>query len=159
MEELSDTNSTAREDAIIAAERLCGPQAVEAVVPLLADKDGGVRFVACYALIRIGTTRAIQAAFDAVCDEKDLDVQNQMTWQFAHSHETQVVSALIAGLKHRKVEVRRACARALWDSDDSRVPGALKEATGDRDGEVRRLAATALEDIQSRLSATQPPSK
>ena len=49
MGELSNANTSAREVAIIAAGRLCGPQAVEAIVPLLTDKDLEVRLVACYA--------------------------------------------------------------------------------------------------------------
>ena len=110
MEELSDANTSAREVAIVAAERLCNPQAVEAVTPLLADKDRELRLAACYALVRMGTTGAVQAAFDAACDEKDHYVQTVMMLQFAYSHEAQAMSALIAGLKHSKVEVRRACA-------------------------------------------------
>ncbi len=159
MEELSDANVHTREVAIVAAERLRNPQAVEAIVPLLADKDGDVRLKACSALVCMGTTRAVQAVFAAICDEKDPDVQWAMISQFGYGQETQVVPARIAGLKHGKGEVRRACADLLMESDDSRVPGALKEATGDPDGEVRSAAAWALEGLRSRQSATHPASK
>ncbi len=108
----------------------------------------------------MGTPRAVQAVFDAACacDEANPNVQADMFGQLAQSQETEAVSALIAGLKHRKAEVRRRCAWTLGGSDDSRVPGALKEATGDPDELVRRWAASALSYVRSRQSATQPAS-
>ena len=162
MEELSDANNYAREVAIVAAGRLCGPQAVEDVVPFFADKDPEVRLVACYTLIRMATPRAIQAAFAAACDGKDIDIRTFMIWQFGRSNEAEAVSALIVGLKHGKVEVRHACvfafAFANTVSDDSRVLAALKEAMGDPDQEVRSWAADALEAVRLQQSATQPAS-
>ncbi len=107
----------------------------------------------------MGTTGAVQAAFDAACDEKDHYVQTVMMLQFAYSHEAQAMSALIAGLKHSKVEVRRACAYALMGSDDSRALTALKDARGDPDEQVRIWAADALKAVQPRQSVTHPASK
>ena len=79
--------------------------------------------------------------------------------EFGYSHETQAVSALIAGLKHRKVDVRIECVWALSESDDPRAPGALKEATDDPDKQVRSEATVELGRVQSRQSATHPASK
>ena len=159
MEELSDANTSARQVAMLAAGRLCNPQAIATIVPFLADKDNVVKLVACYVLIRMGTPRAVQAAFAAACDEKDSDIQGDMIDLFGKSHETQAESALIVGLKHGKVEVRRMCAWALRESDDSRVPGALKEAAGDPDEQVRNAATDGLKDFQLRHPATNPASK
>jgi HEAT repeat protein len=152
-----------------AAEALGGigdARAVEALLPLLDDREISVRRAAAQALGRLGDTRAAEPLVSALADH-DADMRTaaaealqQLAWrpegtaagaaywvathQWDEAVRAAAVEPLIMALQDPDASVRKPAAEALGKLGDARAIAPLSGALGDSDIRVARAAARAL---------------
>lgn len=123
--------------------RMVNMRASDAVIACLTDPDPGVRRLACEALARIGSRRAVPELFDALEDNMPAVVQAATAAIISLGHEDTPALALRAA-KAPSLGVRRAALRILAQLGSPLAFQALAEASRDPNQRIREAAITGL---------------
>jgi HEAT repeat protein len=123
--------------------RMQSSRATDAIVACLTDSDAPVRRLACEALARIGSRRAIRDLFDALQDSMPVVVQAATSAIISLGHEETPALAL-AAVSSPSLAVRRAALRILSHLGSPLAFGALEQATADANPRVREAAISGL---------------
>lgn len=155
-----------RVSAVAAVGRLATPQdgeAVQGLIAALGDLIPGVRQVAVLALGRIGAPTA--AAPLAGCLQRHdeyLLVRRAAAWSLGKlGPDAGAIAALTMALTDRDDQVRQIAAQGLGNIGHADVIAALRPLTQDTSdtgrGTVAAAAIQAIEEIEARRAALQPP--
>lgn len=123
--------------------RMVNSRASDAVIACLTDPDAGVRRLACDALARIGSRRALHDLFDTLQDNMPAVVQAATAAIISLGHEETPELALAAA-SAPSLGVRRAALRILAQLGSPLAFQALAEAARDANPRVREAAITGL---------------
>jgi HEAT repeat protein len=155
-----------RVSAAAAVGRLATPEDSEAVQGLVAAMDDlipGVRQVAAQALGRVGSPAAA-APLAARLRRKDeyLLVRRAAAWSLGKlGPDATAIEALTMALTDRDGQVRQIAAQGLGNIGHADVIAALRPLTQDTSdtgrGTVAAAAIQAIEEIEARRAALQPP--
>lgn len=155
-----------RVSAAAAVGRLATPEdgeAVQALVVAMDDLIPGVRQVAAQALGRVGSPAAA-APLAARLRRKDeyLLVRRAAAWSLGKlGPDAVAIEALTMALTDRDGQVRQIAAQGLGTIGHAEVIAALRPLTQDTSdtgrGTVAAAAIQAIEDIEARRAALQPP--
>jgi HEAT repeat protein len=118
-------------------------RATDAVVACLTDGDAGVRRLACEALARIGSRRAVRDLFEALQDGTPVVVQAATSAIISLGHAETPALAL-AATNSRSLAVRRAALRILAQLGSPFAFDALGQAAVDPNPRIREAAITGL---------------
>jgi len=111
----------------------------------LKDENRGVRKRAVWTLGEIKDARAVEPLIGALKD-KDLNVQIETVKALEKIGEP-AVEFLIEALRDENRTVRYGAVKALGNIGSARALSPLTQALNDKDGEVRKAAKEALENI------------
>ena len=111
-----------------------------------------VRNHAAWSLGQIGDPQAVQPLIKALGDENEF-VRRRAAWSLGQIGDSQAVQPLIKkALEDEDPLVREHAVRSLGQIGDPQAVPPLTEALEDRYSQVRRLAATAIELIKSKVA-------
>ncbi|MFQ5975731.1 MAG: HEAT repeat domain-containing protein [Candidatus Hydrothermarchaeales archaeon] len=150
-EALNDPSPAVRRRAANALLETWSRDAVPPLIKALNDQDKKVRWMAAYALGRLGE-EGYNKAFDAIIralDDKDWNVRRIIALQLRHS-DPEVLDPLLKALKDEHPLVRRYAAFGLGRTHNVNAVRQLVEALKDEIREVRDYAGWALDLIAKR---------
>jgi HEAT repeat protein len=137
---LQDSDCSVREAAVDALGQIGGARAIEHLVAALKDEDGDVRQAAAHALAQIGAP----AVEPLIALYKKTDFRVPAVKALGQIGGTRAVEFLVAALKDKDIDVRRAATEALGRIG---TPATEPLLAALKDVDVRQAAAGALDDI------------
>lgn len=154
VELLGHSDPGLRRAAAACLGRLRESSAVGKLVELLGDGDAGVRKEALIALNHIKDVRALGQMGDAM-EDKDPEVRRVAAIALGNTRmdKPELVDPLVAGLRDRQAEVRKACLSALANMKAGEALEAAAALLADTSEDVARQAAitvTVLEQARER---------
>ena len=154
IQSLNDSNTSVREAAVSAIEKIGGP-AIEPLIRALNDSNSGIRIGAELALEKIRDPIALGSLCKVLKDDKDPYVRANAALALGMINDSNSVVPLTQALKDIDANVRRGSAVALVElsSRGVKVDQAVDPlilALNDTDGTVRANAATALGNIKDK---------
>ena len=145
---LRDRDPRVREAAALALGKIKDPRAVDALMAALQEDFPGCRIRAANSLGEIKEPRSIETLCTSLKRDIDPDVRRNAAIALRKIGDAGAVPALIDALKDKEWTVRKEAARSLGEIKDNRAMEPLKAAaTGDENGEVRKAAQIALEEV------------
>jgi HEAT repeat protein len=128
-----------------------GRIAVPDLLPLLGDREPGVRDAAARALGRIGDTRSLPHLVGRLRTEPKAEVRGTIVETLAaFADRPLAVDGLLIGIRDAEWSVRLTSAYALGESRDERAPAALLAALRDPVHQVRLGASWSLDEVEAR---------
>jgi len=122
---------------------------IEALVPVLADREADVRAEAARALGELDDPRSVEALSRALRTDESAEVRKMAAWALGEIEDPAAVPALDYAIRNDvDIEVRRMAAWALGEIESPEAVDGLGAAIGDSDLEVRMAAAWALGEIE-----------
>ena len=145
---LNDPVPDAAGGAAVALGRLGDVRAVTPLLDKLADPDWYLRYTAARALGDLRETKAVPGLIALLADE-DFGVADSAATALT-SIGGPAVDALLAATGDANPRVRQWSATVLGEMGEKRFAGVLGDlAANDPDGEVRKAAARALQELRS----------
>lgn len=146
-----------RREALLALAHVGGEKAIMLVPGKLADSDPEVRQGAAIAAGALKAPRAVRPLLEQLDEEEDPEVQSAILLALGQIGDPSAVQAIekrASGTLLRKppTQVRIAAYRALASIGTPRARKLLKEATSDRDPQVREAAQRAQAELIARKS-------
>jgi len=121
-----------------------GPDALEALVAALKDKNPIVRGEAAKGLGWMCNPKAVPPLLDTLENDDSARARAVAAWSLGRIGDRRAAEPVVAALGDAAKEVRRSAARALGDLGDRRAVEPVAAALGDAVKEVRWWAAHAL---------------
>lgn len=147
-ETLNDPSPVVRRRAVNALLERGSREAIPPLIRALNDKDKKVRWMAAYALGRLGE-EGYEEAFDAIVkalDDEDWNVRRIVALQLRHSNP-EVLDPLLKAIKDQNPFVRQYAAFGLGRTHNTGAVKVLVRALRDDVREVRDYAGWALDLI------------
>jgi HEAT repeat protein len=145
--ELTSTNPTTREAALLALGYFDRPSGLDAARRALRDADMNVRIAAAWVLGMIESSDAIGALTEASRDN-DVRMRRTVAWALGTIESPTSVPTLSTMLNDADISVRIQAALALGEIESAdAIPALVRLLETDRDPRVRRAAAAALGQI------------
>jgi HEAT repeat protein len=136
-----------RQRAAIALGMEKNPNAVEALIKALDDKDDFVRDFAVKALGNIGDSKALEPLVKALNNDENMLVRRSAATALGNLRDAAALEPLLQALNKAHFMVRRAAARALGKLNDPKAIDPLIGVLGDSDVYIQNSAVSALIEI------------
>src|SRR5262249_50300127 len=144
---LQSDNPSVRKTAASTLAQLGDPTAATLILPLLKDKEPGVRTVAIQALGVLKAKDAVPVLIQATSD--DATQFNAIT-ALTQSPDQRALPAYLTGLASKNAELRKACRQALTVLRDDAIP------TLEQLAKRNEISAAALAELREVYSSFVP---
>jgi HEAT repeat protein len=149
---LKDEYYIVRESSVCALGNIGDVQVIPSLFPMLKDKDPEVRSAACIAIAKFRDPSTFDEIANVLLDDPKIEVRQSAAFALSETKHFAAIPFLMEALRDSFwwYEREQAAAELLKSIGKfgSAVIEPLIDALGDREGSVRRLAATALGELK-----------